>query len=63
MRELYLLFLPTLALPMTKSGDAVFDVTPKRTGWAIIADGQESAGLLWAEGMLVSLRPVRHSPH
>jgi hypothetical protein len=46
MRELYLLFLPTLTLPMTKSGDAVFDVTPKRTGWAIIADGQESAGLL-----------------
>jgi hypothetical protein len=54
MRELYLLFLPTLTLPTTKSGGAVFDVIPKRTGWAIIADGQESAGLLWAEGMLVS---------
>jgi hypothetical protein len=31
---------------MTKSGDAVFDVTPKLTGWAIIANGQRSAGLL-----------------
>jgi hypothetical protein len=31
---------------MTKSGDAVFDVTPKIAGRAIIANGQRSAGLL-----------------